>query len=287
MGRLDGKVTIVTGATSGIGKRTAERFAEEGAVVGRAGRRDAEGQGAARGIGSRASFVRTDVGREEDVKRLIEGTVERHGRLDCLFNNAGGPAPVGGVESIPWPETERALAVLFGGVLFGIKHAAPVMMRQRSGSIINNGSVAGTRAGYSTSMIYSAAKAAVIQLTRTTAMQLGEHNVRVNCISPGAIVTGILLKALGLPADRADRAASELGEAFSRQQPIPRAGQGDDIARMAVFLASDESSFVTGQDIVVDGGLITGRLWTAQQQGLDALRQSFGIAAVPDASEAS
>ena len=249
MGRLDGKVTIVTGATSGIGKRTAERFAEEGAVVVLAGRRDAEGQGAARGIGSRASFVRTDVGREEDVKRLIEGTVERHGRLDCLFNNAGGPAPVGGVESIPWPETERALAVLFGGVLFGIKHAAPVMMRQRSGSIINNGSVAGTRAGYSTSMIYSAAKAAVIQLTRTTAMQLGE--------------------------------------AFSRQQPIPRAGQGDDIARMAVFLASDESSFVTGQDIVVDGGLITGRLWTAQQQGLDALRQSFGIAAVPDASEAS
>jgi len=275
MGRLDGKVTIVTGATSGIGKRTAERVAEEGAVVVLAGRRDAEGQGAARGIGSRASFVRTDVGREEDVKRLIEGTVERHGRLDCLFNNAGGPA------------TERALAVLFGGVLFGIKHAAPVMMRQRSGSIINNGSVAGTRAGYSTSMIYSAAKAAVIQLTRTTAMQLGEHNVRVNCISPGAIVTGILLKALGLPADRADRAASELGEAFSRQQPIPRAGQGDDIARMAVFLASDESSFVTGQDIVVDGGLITGRLWTAQQQGLDALRQSFGIAAVPDASEAS
>ncbi len=278
MGRLDGKVTIVTGATSGMGKRTAERFAEEGAIVVLSGRREAEGQAAARAIGPRASFVRADVGREEDVKRLIDGTVARHGRLDCLFNNAGGPAPVGGIETIPWPEAERAIAVLFGGVLFGMKHAAPVMMRQRSGSIINNGSVAGSRAGYSTSMIYSAAKAAVIQLTRTAAMQLGEHNVRVNCISPGAIVTGILLKALGLPVDKADAVAGGLADPFSKQQPIPRAGNVDDIAGMAVFLASDESGFVTGQDIVVDGGLLTGRLWTAQQQGLAALRQSFGIA---------
>ena len=278
MGRLEGKVAIVTGATSGIGKRTAERFAEEGAVVVLAGRREPDGQAAARAIGPRAQFVRTDVGREDEVKRLIDLTVERHGRLDCLFNNAGSPAPVGGIETIPWPATERALAVLFGGVLFGMKHAAPVMMRQRAGSIINNGSVAGIRAGYSTSMIYSAAKAAVIQLTRTAAMQLGEHGVRVNSISPGAIVTGILLKALGLPEGQADDASGRLTEAFAKQQPVPRAGLPDDIASMAVFLASDESTFVTGQDIVVDGGLITGRLWSAQQEGLDGVRRAFGLA---------
>jgi NAD(P)-dependent dehydrogenase (short-subunit alcohol dehydrogenase family) len=110
-------------------------------------------------------------------------------------------------------------------------------------------------------------------------MELGEHSVRVNCISPGAIVTGILLKALGLPHDRADEVAVELTKGFAAQQPIPRAGSVDDIAHMAVFLASDESTFVTGQDIVVDGGLLGGRLWSPQQDGLRQLRQAFGLSA--------
>jgi NAD(P)-dependent dehydrogenase (short-subunit alcohol dehydrogenase family) len=279
MGRLEGKVTIVTGATSGIGRRTAERFVEEGATVIVAGRRDAEGAAVARALGSRAHFVRTDVAREDDVRRLIGVALERFGRLDCLFNNAGGPGPRGGIATIPLDAAERSMAVNFGGVLLGMKHAAPVMIRQRSGSIINNASVAASRAGYSSSMIYSAAKAAVVQLSRCVAMELGEHNVRVNCISPGAIVTGILLKALGLPPDRADRAAAALAERFAALQPIPRAGSPDDIASMAVFLASDESSFVTGQDIVVDGGQITGRLWTPQQEGLRQTREAFGLPA--------
>jgi NAD(P)-dependent dehydrogenase (short-subunit alcohol dehydrogenase family) len=279
MGRLEGKVAIVTGATSGMGKRTAERFVEEGATVILAGRREAEGEAAARALGPRAHFVRTDVSREGDVERMIGVAVDRYGRLDCLFNNAGGPGPRGGVATIPLDAAERSMAVNFGGVLLGMKHAAPVMVRQRSGSIINNASVAASRAGYSSSMIYSAAKAAVVQLSRCVAMELGEHNVRVNCISPGAIVTGILLKALGLPPDRADDVASGLAERFAAQQPIPRAGSVDDIAHMAVFLASDESTFVTGQDIVVDGGLITGRLWSPQQDGLRQLKQAFGLPA--------
>jgi NAD(P)-dependent dehydrogenase (short-subunit alcohol dehydrogenase family) len=110
-------------------------------------------------------------------------------------------------------------------------------------------------------------------------MQLGEHHVRVNCISPGAIVTGILLKALGLPPGQADDVAAGLTDRFAAQQPIPRAGSVDDIANMAVFLASDESSFVTGQDIIVDGGQISGRLWTPQQEGLRTIRQAFGLPA--------
>jgi NAD(P)-dependent dehydrogenase (short-subunit alcohol dehydrogenase family) len=277
MGRLDGKITIVTGATSGIGRRTAERFVEEGAVVVLAGRREAEGAAVARALGPRAEFVRTDVAREEDVRRLVATTVERHGRLDCLFNNAGGPGPRGGIETIPLDAAEASMRVNFGGVLLGMKHAAPVMMRQRAGSIINNASVAASRAGYSSSMIYSAAKAAVVQLTRCVAMQLGEHHVRANCISPGAIVTGILLKALGLPSDRADAAAPGLGERYAAAQPIPRAGSADDIASLAVFLASDESSFITGQDLVVDGGQITGRFWTPQQESLRSTRQAFGL----------
>ena len=170
------------------------------------------------------------------------------------------------------------MAVNFGGVLLGMKHAAPIMMRQRSGSIINNASVAASRAGYSSSMIYSAAKAAVVQLSRCVAMEVGEHHVRVNCISPGAIVTGILLKALGLPHERADDGASALSERFAAQSPS-RGRLVDDIANMAVFLASDESSFVTGEDIIVDGGQITGRLWTPQQEGLRQLKQAFGLPA--------
>jgi len=277
MGRLDGKVAIIAGGTSGIGKRTVERFVEEGAFVIIAARREAEGRTIARALGDTVDFVRTDVAREEDVKAVIDFAVRRHGRLDCLFNNAGSPAPVGGIETVPLEGAERAMAVLFGGVFLGIKHAAPIMMRQRAGSIINNGSVAGSRAGYSSSMIYSAAKAAVIHLSKVAAMQLGECNVRVNSLSPGGIATGIFGKALGLPTERAEQTAAVVAKALAAMQPIPRAGMPDDIANAAVFLASDESTFLTGQDIVVDGGLIGGRMWTPQQEGLKMLRQAFGI----------
>jgi NAD(P)-dependent dehydrogenase (short-subunit alcohol dehydrogenase family) len=277
MGRLEGKIAIITGGTSGIGKRAVERFAEEGASVVVAARREAEGQALARALGKTVEFVRTDVAREADVKAVIDLTLDRYGRLDCLFNNAGGPAPVGGIETIPLDGAERAMAVLFGGVLAGMKHTAPIMMRQRSGSIINTASVAGTRAGYSSSMIYAAAKAAVIHLSRVAAMQLAEHHVRVNSLSPGGIVTGIFGKALGLPTEQAEATAPIVEKIFAGLQPVPRAGMPEDIASAAVFLASDESSFITGQDIVVDGGLTGGRFWTVQQQGLQGMRQAFGI----------
>ncbi len=278
MGRLSGKIAIITGATSGIGKRTAERFAEEGAWVLVTGRRQAEGEAVAKSLGAQGEFRRVDVSREEDVKGMIDYVVQKHGRLDVLFNNAGCPAPVGGIETIPLDAAERAMSVLFGGVLLGMKHAAPVMMRQKSGSILNNASVAGTRAGYSSSMIYSAAKAAVIQLGRVAAMQLGEHGVRVNSISPGGIATGIFAKALGLPDAAADGTATAVASALASSQPIPRAGLPEDVANTAVFLASDESSFITGQDLIVDGGLISGRMWSHQVQGLDSMRKAFGVA---------
>jgi NAD(P)-dependent dehydrogenase (short-subunit alcohol dehydrogenase family) len=277
MKRLDGKVAIVTGGTSGIGKRTVERFAEEGAAVVVAARREAEGQALARALGPRVDFLRCDVTREADVRAVVDFAVQKHGRLDVLFNNAGGPGPVGGIETIPLDAAQRSMAVNFESVLLGMKHAAPVMMRQRSGSIINNASVAALRAGYSSSMIYSAAKAAVLQLSRVAAMELAEHGVRVNSISPGGIATGIFAKALGLPTSEAEKTAAVMEKRFAALQPIPRAGLPDDIAHAAVFLAGDESSFITGHDLVVDGGMIGGRFWTVQQQGLDAMREALGI----------
>jgi len=279
MGRLQDKVCIVTGATSGIGKRTAEVFAAQGAKVVIAGRREEEGRAVATSIGARCDFVRTDVTQEAQMLALIYFTMTRHGRIDCLFNNAGGPAPVGGIEGIPVEGFDAAIAVLLRSVMLGMKHVAPIMMRQRAGSIINNGSIAGTRAGYSSSLIYAAAKAAVIHLSKCVAMQLGEHNVRVNSISPGGIATGIFGKALGLSIEKAEQTAEAIKAALAGMQPIPRSGLTDDIASAAVFLASDESTFVNGHDLVVDGGVVGGRLWTPQQEALKGLRSAFGVEA--------
>jgi NAD(P)-dependent dehydrogenase (short-subunit alcohol dehydrogenase family) len=160
--------------------------------------------------------------------------------------------------------------------MLGMKHVAPHMRRQGSGSIINNGSIAGRLAGFSSSVVYGAAKAAVNHLTRCVAMELGEAGIRVNSISPGAIATGIFGKALGLATDAAEKTPAIMREAFKTAQPIQRAGLPDDIAHAAVFLASDESSFVNGHDLVVDGGMTGGRNWSAQQQGYAAMRKAFG-----------
>ena len=277
MARLKDKVCIITGATSGIGKRTAEIFAAEGAKLVIAGRREAEGRAVAKSIGAGCDFVQTDVTVEAQMQALIEFALRKHGRIDCLFNNAGGPAPVGGIETIPVGGFDAAMAVLLRSVMLGMKHVAPVMQRQRSGSIINNGSVAAHRAGLSSSMIYSAAKAAVVQLTRCVAMQLGEACVRVNSISPGGIATGIFGKALGLNTEKAELTAEAVKAGLANMQPIPRAGITDDVALAAVFLASDDSSFVNGHDLVVDGGVIGGRLWSQHQEGLRGMKRAFGI----------
>ncbi len=226
-------------------------------------------------VGGGTVFIKADVAVEADVAALIAATVERHGRIDALFNNAGGPAPTGPIAGIDMADYHRAMDVLLAGVVHGMKHAAPVMTAQGSGSIINNGSIAGHQAGWSSSMIYSAAKAAVIHLSRCAAMELGEKGVRVNSVSPGAIATGIFGKALGLPDERAETTAKAMEQAFATIQPIKRAGLPDDIAHAALFLASDESSFVNGRDIVVDGGLIGGRQWSALQQGLGQLKAAF------------
>ncbi|MEX1035465.1 MAG: SDR family oxidoreductase [Sneathiella sp.] len=275
MARLQNKVTIITGGTSGIGLRTVEVFADEGATVVFSGRREKEGMAIAERLGDNVSFVQADASVEADMKSLITGTAEKFGKLDCLFNNAGGPAPVGSIETVDFEKAMAAVTLLFGGVLLGIKHAAPIMKKQGYGSIINNGSIAGHLAGYSTSMVYSSAKAAVLQLTRSAAMELGESNVRVNSISPGAIATGIFGKALGLTGQEAEDTAKVAGEVLSHAQPIRRAGLPDDIAKAALFLASDDSTFVNAADILVDGGMIGGRHWSAHQESVKNLGQAF------------
>ena len=275
MGRLSGKVAVITGATSGIGLRTAEIFVAEGAKIVIAGRRVAEGEALAKQLGANCVFCQTDVTVEEQIHALIALAVEKFGKIDCLFNNAGGPAQTGGIEGLDAARFDAAMATLVRSVMLGMKHAAPYMKKQGSGSIINNGSIAGRLAGFSSSVVYGAAKAAVNHLTKCVAMELGESGVRVNSISPGAIATGIFGKALGLSTDAADKTSSMMREVFKTAQPIPRAGLPDDIAHAAVFLASDESTFINGHDLVVDGAITGGRNWSQQQQGYVALRKAF------------
>lgn len=266
MARLEGKVAVITGAASGIGEATARLFAFERAAVVLADINDERGEKLAEEIranGGNARYIHADVAREADVKAMIELAAADCGRLDTIFNNAGYGGTTGPVAEIPVEEFDATVGVLLRGVFLGIKHAAPIMSAQGSGSIISTSSVAGLRAGYAPH-VYSVAKAAVIQLTRTVAMELGEKGVRVNCICPGGIATPLLATAFSA-AEPDEAAALELvKQTISMFQPIRRAGLPEDIASAALWLASDESTFVNGHALVVDGGLTGGVMWSMQ-----------------------
>ena len=263
--RLEKKVAVITGGTSGIGERTAEIFVEQGASVVIAGRSTEKGNAIADRLGDHAVFIRTDVTQKSDVKNMIKVSVERFGRIDCLFNNAGAPGPIGAIEEISLADVNASMSLLFDAVFLGMKYVTPVMKKQGSGSIINNASIAGIRVGFGPT-IYSAAKSAVIQLTKCVAMELAPFGVRVNSISPGGIATPIIGKAMGLDTVEADRSVEALISYLNERLPLQRSGLPDDIAYGALYLASEEASFVTGHDLVIDTGITAGR--TLQEQAM-------------------
>ena len=270
MGRLDDKVAIITGGASGMGAATVRRFVEEGARVVIADLQVEKGEAIAAECGDSALFIATDVGVEEDVAAMVGLAVERFGRLDCVFNNAGFAGVAGPIDETDTGEAyARTVAGLLTGPVLGMKHATPIMKAQNSGSIISTASVAGLRGGMGPH-VYSALKAAVIGLTRSVAVELAAHHVRVNAICPGGIMTPIFLGGRQLKAGANVTLEEALAPAFSQIQPIPRPGVGRDIANMALFLASDDAAFVTGQALVVDGGLTVGRrrLTDAQESPL-------------------
>lgn len=253
MGRLEGKVAVITGGASGIGAATVKRFCAEGAAVVIADLNDAGGRelvGAVAAAGGRAAFQRTDVSREADVQAAMQRAVSDYGRLDAVFNNAGLGGAIGPLEETSVEDWDRTQAVLLRGVFLGIKHAIPHLRAAGGGSIISTASVAGLRGGAGPHA-YSAAKAGVINLTRSAALELGAQHIRVNCICPGGIHTPLL-------TSRFPGGGEALTPLLAMLQPIPRAGYPEDIAAMALFLASDESSFVTGAAMVVDGGFTAG-----------------------------
>ncbi len=205
MGRLEGKVAVVTGGASGIGEATVRLFVAEGARCVIADVQDDRGNALAGELGGLAAYRRTDVTIEEDVKAAVALAASKFGRLDCIFNNAGIVGTVGPIEDIPADEYDLTMNVLLRGPFFGMKHAAPVMKSQGSGgSIISTASVAGVTGGDGPH-IYSVAKAGVMHLTRTVALELAEHGIRVNAICPGGIVTPLITQ--GIPNMDAERSA--------------------------------------------------------------------------------
>ena len=261
MAELDGMVAVITGGASGIGERSAELFVEEGARVVIADLQRDRGEALADRLGPDAVFVPCEVSQESDVKAVIDAAMSQWGRLDCLFNNAGFGGVLGPLEDVPVEEFDLTMAVLVRGVYLGIKHASPIMKSQGAGSIVNTGSIAGITAGRGP-QVYSVAKAAVIHMTKVTAMQLAEHRVRVNCICPGYIATPLSANTVGRPDDLIEQRVRN----YDQRQPIPRVGRPDDIAQLALWLAGSRSEFVTGQAWVVDGGVTVGTNWAEQAE---------------------
>lgn len=263
-GTLAGKVAVITGATSGIGETTARLFAAEGAHVALAGRSVDRGQRIAAELGEAAIFRPTDVTREAEVRALVDEALERFGRLDCMFNNAGAPA-AGTLATLTEERVDEAMRLLVGSVLFGMKHAARAMAAS-GGSIINNSSIAAYRSGQG-GLLYAIAKAAVSHATHLAAVELGPQRIRVNAISPGAIATPIFWggsqRAGQLSEAENQGKMRRLERNLAMATPTPRAGTADDIAQAALYLASDASSFVNGHDLVVDGG----RIWAYHEAG--------------------
>lgn len=276
-GRLEGKVAVITGGAAGMGRGTVQRFVEEGAKVVIADVQEERGQELARELGEDAGFVRADVSLEADVERMIELAVERYGRLDCLFNNAGYVGVTGEIDELEvGVEYKNTVAVMLTGPLLGMKHAARVMKKQESGSIISTASVAGLQGGFGPH-VYTAVKAAVISLSRSVALELGKFGIRVNAICPGGIATEIFGGLHDLTEEQRMRVPEITRGVLSMMQAVPRAGEPQDIASMAVFLASDDSSFVSGQAMVVDGALTAGSVPDPDNSPLRmALEAEFG-----------
>ena len=256
-GRLEGKIALITGGVSGIGLGTVELFVAEGARVVAADLQDEKGAMLEKRFPDTVRYVRCDVTSETDIEKAVRITVQEFGGLDILFNNAGHGGAPGNVSDMTVEGWDATFALLVRGPVVAMKHALPHMLARGGGSVINTASIAGLQAGFGP-LAYSTAKCAVIHMSRCAAAELSPQKIRVNAICPGLIATSIFGASMGLPRDVADQMAARVAEAGPKVQPIPKAGLPEDIARAALYLASDDSEFVTGTHIVVDGGITIG-----------------------------
>lgn len=256
-GRLEGKVTLVTGAGSGIGRVTAELLAREGGRVVVADADEAAGNAVAdriRGDGGEASFIACDVTDGEQVASLVDAVVGEYQRLDCAFNNAGVRGTPSLAADLPEDVWDQVLAVDLKGVWLCMASELPKMVEQGSGSIVNMASTAGM-VGWPQISAYSAAKFGVRGLTKAAALEYARSNVRINAVCPGFVETPMLFEAI----DGASRDSAEYLE-IAAKQPMNRMGQPEEVAEAVLWLLSDASSYATGTDLVIDGGYLAGEM---------------------------
>ncbi|WP_165184044.1 SDR family NAD(P)-dependent oxidoreductase [Caulobacter soli] len=275
-GRLDGKVAVITGGCSGIGLGTVELFVAQGARVVAADVQAEKGAMLEKRFPDAVRFAPCDVTHESQIAAAMELAQEAFGGLDILFNNAGHGGAPNGVADMTAEGWDATFALLLRGPVLGMKHALPLMLARGGGSVINTASIAGLQAGFGP-LAYSTAKAAVIQLTKCAAAELSPQKIRVNAICPGLIATSIFGASMGLPREVADQMAARVAEVGPKIQPIPKAGLPDDIARAALYLASDDSEFVTGTHIVVDGGITIGGRSSWDHKAPSPLLAAMGI----------
>ncbi len=270
MDRLKDKVAVITGAASGIGHGTVELFVREGARVIAADIQDEKGKALERGFNGQVKYVRCDVTQETDIQAALQAAVDTYGGLDILFNNAGAGGSINTIEDMTGEAWDHSMNLLLRSVALGTRYAIPHMKARGGGSIINTASVAALQAGAGP-IAYSVAKAGVLHLTTVSAASLGRSKIRVNAICPGFIITDIFTtgaRAMGAPEAMLDQIRASLEQNAPDSQPIPKAGRPDDIAQACLYLASDESRFVTGTHLVVDGGMTTGprHAWDPEEQ---------------------
>ncbi|NMG08090.1 SDR family oxidoreductase [Brasilonema sp. UFV-L1] len=252
-GQFDGKVSLITGGTSGIGRSTAIAFAKEGAKVVLTGRREQQGKAVVEEIkelGGEAIFFRADVSLEEDVKATILKTISTYGKLDCAFNNAGIDLPPIPLHEQSVENFDKQMAINVRGVFLSMKYEIIEMLRQGGGVIVNNSSVGGL-VGRSGISIYTASKHAVMGLTKSAALDYAQQGIRINAINPGIIATDIISRYAESLGD-----ATTASEQLANSVPMGRMGNSEEIAGAVLFLCSEAAAYITGQSLVVDGGIL-------------------------------
>lgn len=276
--RFAGKIAVVTGAASGIGKAAVLKLAGEGAHVFAADIDEAGGKALAEQSNGKIDFIRCDVTVPADIEALMNAAAAKSGGIDIVFNNAaagGDRAPIDEITPEGW---DRTMDLVLKSVAMGIRYAAPHMKHRpstRSGgaSIVNTASVAALGAGYSPTA-YAVAKAGVLHLTKVAATDLAQYGIRVNAICPGFINTNIFTASLDVPGELKTQANAMIAQMSASAQPVARGGHPEDIANAVAYLASEESSFMTGTHMLVDGGLTIGQrhAWDKETPGMfDAL----------------
>ena len=273
--RFAGKRAVVTGGASGIGRATALRLVDEGAEVWIGDIDEAGGREVAETSNGRIHFLRTDVTLTADIEALM-AAADAAGGLDVVFNNAGAGGSRARIDEISAEDWDRTQALLLRSVAMGIRYAAPLMTARGGGAIVNTASIASLQTGAAPTA-YSVAKAGVLHLTKLAAAELSRHNIRVNAVCPGFITTNIFTASLGLNDTKRAQANSMIAGVAAHAQPIQRAGRPEDIAAAVAYLASDDASFVTGTEIIVDGGITLGprHSWDEAAPSMFSALESF------------